>query len=286
MAESSARSSWRFLRAVLPPLALAALVVLALREPLTEGRARVMHAAGCQVATNYTMGETGRLGVPCGRPVAVDDVHLVLDKIAVIRIQKVLANGAQVVAAYGDRKQSQAVLAQTSYLSANDRRLHFGLGAESKASLEIRWPNGGTEKIPEVDADLPVRLAEIDPHVRPAVVRLDVPQPGEERVRQDDPADDFRMEQGGVNADHPAEAVADDDRRFQAERGVQFAEVGRHVGGRVAGRRPVARHDDLTSTSLERVEDAEHLALRLAAAREKLNVVQQQHVDSLIALLE
>src|SRR5205807_6550709 len=39
------------------------------------------------------------------------------------------AIGAQVVAAYGERRQVQAVLAQSSYLSANDRRLHFGLGA-------------------------------------------------------------------------------------------------------------------------------------------------------------
>jgi hypothetical protein len=63
------------------------------------------------------------------------------------------AIGAVVIASYGDRKQAQAVLAQSSYLSVNDRRLHFGLGAESKASLEIRWPNGGREMIPNVAAD-------------------------------------------------------------------------------------------------------------------------------------
>ena len=39
------------------------------------------------------------------------------------------AIGAQVVATYGERRQAQAVLAQSSYLSVNDRRLHFGLGA-------------------------------------------------------------------------------------------------------------------------------------------------------------
>ncbi len=63
------------------------------------------------------------------------------------------AIGAQVIATYGDRKQAQAVLAQSSYLSVNDRRLHFGLGGETKASLEIRWPNGGRETIPNVAAD-------------------------------------------------------------------------------------------------------------------------------------
>ena len=63
------------------------------------------------------------------------------------------AIGATVVVTYGDRRQAQAVLAQTSYLSVNDRRLHFGLGAETKASIEIRWPNGRQEKIEDVAGD-------------------------------------------------------------------------------------------------------------------------------------
>ncbi len=63
------------------------------------------------------------------------------------------AIGAQVAATYGGRKQVQAVLAQSSYLSVNDRRLHFGLGAETRADLEILWPNGGREKVAGVPAD-------------------------------------------------------------------------------------------------------------------------------------
>ena len=63
------------------------------------------------------------------------------------------AIGARVIATYGERRQAQAVLAQSSYLSASDRRLHFGLGAATSASLEIRWPNGGDEKVPQVAAD-------------------------------------------------------------------------------------------------------------------------------------
>src|SRR5213079_1077880 len=55
------------------------------------------------------------------------------------------AIGALVVASYGGRKQAQAVMAQSSYLSVNDRRLHFGLGPETSASLEVRWPNGAVE---------------------------------------------------------------------------------------------------------------------------------------------
>jgi hypothetical protein len=70
------------------------------------------------------------------------------------------AIGAQVVAEYGGRKQVQAVLAQSSYLSVNDRRLHFGLGSATTANLEIRWPNGGQEKVADVAADQLVVIRE------------------------------------------------------------------------------------------------------------------------------
>jgi hypothetical protein len=62
------------------------------------------------------------------------------------------AIGARVVARYGERRQAQTVTAQSSFYSANDRRLHFGLGEAGSASLEIRWPNGATETIGDVGA--------------------------------------------------------------------------------------------------------------------------------------
>ena len=57
------------------------------------------------------------------------------------------AIGARVTARYGGRAQAQEVTAQSSFYSANDRRLHFGLGAATAADLTIRWPNGATETI-------------------------------------------------------------------------------------------------------------------------------------------
>jgi hypothetical protein len=63
------------------------------------------------------------------------------------------AIGARVVARYGGRTQGQEVTAQSSFYSANDRRLHFGLGASTSADLTIRWPSGATEKVPGVEAD-------------------------------------------------------------------------------------------------------------------------------------
>ena len=42
----------------------------------------------------------------------------------------------------------------------NDRRLHFGLGAETKATLEIRWPNGLRQTVPDVPANQTLTLTE------------------------------------------------------------------------------------------------------------------------------
>jgi len=70
------------------------------------------------------------------------------------------AIGATVIAGYGGRKQAQAVLAQASYLSVHDRRLHFGLGQAVTANLEIRWPSGARETISAVAADQLVVIQE------------------------------------------------------------------------------------------------------------------------------
>ena len=41
-----------------------------------------------------------------------------------------------------------------SYLSANDKRVHFGLGRNLIVkSIEIRWPSGGTQTLADVKAD-------------------------------------------------------------------------------------------------------------------------------------
>jgi hypothetical protein len=76
------------------------------------------------------------------------------------------AIGATVIATYGKRKQAQAVMSQSSYLSANDRRLHFGLGAETDADLEIHWPSGAVERLNEVEADQLVVIKEGEGIVR------------------------------------------------------------------------------------------------------------------------
>jgi hypothetical protein len=70
------------------------------------------------------------------------------------------AIGATVIAEYAGKKQAQAVLAQSSFYSVNDFRLHFGLGPEEVAAIEIRWPNGGVERIENVKADRLITVKE------------------------------------------------------------------------------------------------------------------------------
>jgi enediyne biosynthesis protein E4 len=70
------------------------------------------------------------------------------------------AIGARVTVRYGDKIQAQEVLSQSSYLSVNDCRLHFGLGKAATADVEVRWPLGKVEKISGVAADQLVFLKE------------------------------------------------------------------------------------------------------------------------------
>jgi enediyne biosynthesis protein E4 len=63
------------------------------------------------------------------------------------------AIGARVTAHYGGKVQAQEVMSQSSFYSASDPRLHFGLGAAATADLEIRWPSGAKEFLTKVAAD-------------------------------------------------------------------------------------------------------------------------------------
>jgi hypothetical protein len=70
------------------------------------------------------------------------------------------AIGARVTVSYGGKRQAQEVMAQSSYLSMNDRRLHFGLGAADTADVEIRWPLGRIEKFEKVATNQLIHIKE------------------------------------------------------------------------------------------------------------------------------
>ncbi len=64
------------------------------------------------------------------------------------------AIGARVAVTSGGRTQIDEVRSGGSYISQNDLRLHFGLGAAERAdSIKIRWPSGAKTIIKDVAAD-------------------------------------------------------------------------------------------------------------------------------------
>ena len=70
------------------------------------------------------------------------------------------AIGARVLAHYGGKTQAQSVLSQSSFYSCNDSRLHFGLGKNTSATLEVHWPSGLVEWFKELPSNELVTLKE------------------------------------------------------------------------------------------------------------------------------
>ena len=70
------------------------------------------------------------------------------------------AIGARAVVRYGGKIQVQEVTSGTSFFSSNDPRLHFGLGANAKADVRVRWPDGKSESFVGLAANQLVTIRE------------------------------------------------------------------------------------------------------------------------------
>ena len=71
------------------------------------------------------------------------------------------AIGATVVVTAGGTRQARAVLSQSSYYSHDDLRLHFGLGAQSKADrIDVTWPSGKVQSLDNVPGRRVVTIKE------------------------------------------------------------------------------------------------------------------------------
>ena len=71
------------------------------------------------------------------------------------------AIGARVRLTVGSRTQIRDIRAGSSYLSQNDLRAHFGLGAAARADrIEVLWPSGKTETFSGVPANQIVTVEE------------------------------------------------------------------------------------------------------------------------------
>jgi enediyne biosynthesis protein E4 len=71
------------------------------------------------------------------------------------------AIGTIVRVTVGAKTEAQAVLSQSSYYSHDDLRLHFGLGAATKADkIEVLWPSGRVEVLTNVSGRRVVTIKE------------------------------------------------------------------------------------------------------------------------------
>ena len=79
--------------------------------------------------------------------------HWVTVKLAGVRSNR-NAIGARLHIVAGDQQQWQEVRGGGSYLSQNDFRVHFGLGAATRVDrLDVTWPNGLEESWTSLDVD-------------------------------------------------------------------------------------------------------------------------------------
>ena len=71
------------------------------------------------------------------------------------------AIGTVVTMVAGGSRQTLPVLSQSSFLSQNDRRLHFGLGSAARVdSVQVRWPSGDRETFDGGAAGVTLHLKE------------------------------------------------------------------------------------------------------------------------------
>ena len=69
--------------------------------------------------------------------------------------------GTRLTLTTGGRRQLREVQSGSSYLTQNDLRAHFGIGAANRSErLEIRWPSGATEVVQDLPANHVITVRE------------------------------------------------------------------------------------------------------------------------------
>jgi hypothetical protein len=68
-------------------------------EPYTAAKDAIVRERGCRTASHYSCAEVGYMGLACASPEAVDEVHVMTDKVAVVQRRKTVGRGTVAVGA-------------------------------------------------------------------------------------------------------------------------------------------------------------------------------------------
>ena len=70
------------------------------------------------------------------------------------------AIGARVECHSGKTKQVAFVSSSVGYSSSSDLRVHFGLGDQAKAQIEIYWPSGNRQSLKDITSQQCLKITE------------------------------------------------------------------------------------------------------------------------------
>ncbi len=134
-------------------------------EEAGPGVAAVHSSRGCAFGDFDNDGDLDVLIINLNEPPSLlrNDVsgghHWLKIKLVGVRSNR-SAIGARVLVHYGGKVQAQTVLSQSSFYSASDLRLHFGLGDASVADVDLFWPSGLKQSLQGIQADRLVTVKE------------------------------------------------------------------------------------------------------------------------------
>jgi hypothetical protein len=134
-------------------------------EEAGPGVSAVHSSRGCAFGDFDNDGDMDALVINLNEPPSLlrndvpGDAHWIKIKLVGVASNR-SAIGACVRVHYGGKVQAQTVLSQSSFYSASDMRLHYGLGEVAKVDIEIDWPSGAKQVLQGVAADRLITLKE------------------------------------------------------------------------------------------------------------------------------
>jgi hypothetical protein len=137
------------------------------RNLLAEGRGRFAEtgrlgrlvARGSAAADYDNDGDVDVAVLPLGRPLVLLENRGAAGRWIEVALERSPPGAEATVTLSDGRRLRRELAAGSSYLSSEDPRLHFGIGASAVRELRIRWPGGEETVVEDVEAN---RILEVE----------------------------------------------------------------------------------------------------------------------------